>query len=271
MLHCHVRYCFASSLAASWAHGVMLHHILVLQRNRNTFLAQGSAYAAATGTFFVGILLTVLIHQLVHWLDSTYATSTHDAEQCIPENVQRITSEHHEASNQAMVQRRSAESETSNTHDTIHVDTDVEIQVESSPSDESLPVQIDGQSGAAAFVPESTAVSAETVSAATMPLTEGDQEDASSVRGAVADGPFPAAGLDQARAAEEKRALTRTGLVTALAIGLHNFPEGLATFVAALVSTCCVCAWSRDTYLLRAGGPGRRHGAGCGHRHSQHP
>jgi len=33
---------------------------------------------------------------------------------------------------------------------------------------------------------------------------------------------------------EEKRKLNKMGLSTALAIGLHNFPEGLATFIAAL-------------------------------------
>lgn len=33
---------------------------------------------------------------------------------------------------------------------------------------------------------------------------------------------------------EDKRRLIKMGLNTALAIGLHNFPEGLATFVAAL-------------------------------------
>lgn len=33
---------------------------------------------------------------------------------------------------------------------------------------------------------------------------------------------------------EEKKRLVKMGLNTALAIGLHNFPEGLATFVAAL-------------------------------------
>lgn len=32
----------------------------------------------------------------------------------------------------------------------------------------------------------------------------------------------------------DKKRLTRTGLLTALAIGIHNFPEGLATFVATL-------------------------------------
>ena len=35
-------------------------------------------------------------------------------------------------------------------------------------------------------------------------------------------------------AAKEKRGLMRTGTMTALAIGIHNFPEGLATFVSAL-------------------------------------
>lgn len=33
---------------------------------------------------------------------------------------------------------------------------------------------------------------------------------------------------------KEKRGLMRTGTMTALAIGIHNFPEGLATFVSAL-------------------------------------
>ncbi|CAG9465531.1 unnamed protein product [Pedinophyceae sp. YPF-701] len=35
----------------------------------------------------------------------------------------------------------------------------------------------------------------------------------------------------------ERRRLNKMGVLTALAIGLHNFPEGLATFVAALADT----------------------------------
>jgi zinc transporter, ZIP family len=47
---------------------------------------------------------------------------------------------------------------------------------------------------------------------------------------------LPRSGPDAVPAARDaaKRALLRMGLFTALAIGLHNFPEGLATFVAAL-------------------------------------
>jgi zinc transporter ZupT len=39
---------------------------------------------------------------------------------------------------------------------------------------------------------------------------------------------------DAKKQAEESKKLVRMGINTAVAIGLHNFPEGLATFVAAL-------------------------------------
>jgi len=41
-------------------------------------------------------------------------------------------------------------------------------------------------------------------------------------------------GLAEPEAPHQDRQLMRTGLLTALAIGIHNFPEGLATFAAAL-------------------------------------
>jgi len=41
-------------------------------------------------------------------------------------------------------------------------------------------------------------------------------------------------GLDEPMARRETSQLMRTGLLTALAIGIHNFPEGLATFASAL-------------------------------------
>ena len=40
--------------------------------------------------------------------------------------------------------------------------------------------------------------------------------------------------MDQPTVAQGSHKLMRTGLFTALAIGVHNFPEGLATFAAAL-------------------------------------
>lgn len=42
--------------------------------------------------------------------------------------------------------------------------------------------------------------------------------------------------LTQSEGIKKDRALMRTGLFTALAIGIHNFPEGLATFASALSS-----------------------------------
>jgi len=40
--------------------------------------------------------------------------------------------------------------------------------------------------------------------------------------------------LETGRKLDDSKKLMRTGLYTALAIGIHNFPEGLATFTAAL-------------------------------------
>lgn len=44
-------------------------------------------------------------------------------------------------------------------------------------------------------------------------------------------------GLDQPETGEHDQRLMRAGLMTALAIGIHNFPEGLATFASALSDT----------------------------------
>jgi ZIP family zinc transporter len=41
-------------------------------------------------------------------------------------------------------------------------------------------------------------------------------------------------GMAEPEAPQQDRQLMRTGMLTALAIGIHNFPEGLATFAAAL-------------------------------------
>jgi len=41
-------------------------------------------------------------------------------------------------------------------------------------------------------------------------------------------------GMAEPESPHQDRQLMRTGLLTALAIGIHNFPEGLATFAAAL-------------------------------------
>jgi ZIP family zinc transporter len=43
--------------------------------------------------------------------------------------------------------------------------------------------------------------------------------------------------VSEDKEAEEQKALMRMSINTAVAIGLHNFPEGLATFVAALNDT----------------------------------
>jgi ZIP family zinc transporter len=49
-----------------------------------------------------------------------------------------------------------------------------------------------------------------------------------------AENPHTYEGLDEPAAPHQNGHLMRTGLFTALAIGIHNFPEGLATFASAL-------------------------------------
>ena len=63
-------------------------------------------------------------------------------------------------------------------------------------------------------------------------LSHESHEEASAPR---AEAPSASVDSEEPRhhAAENKR-LVKMGMTTALAIGLHNFPEGLATFVAAL-------------------------------------
>jgi ZIP family zinc transporter len=48
------------------------------------------------------------------------------------------------------------------------------------------------------------------------------------------ENPHTYEGLDEPTAARPDHKLMRTGLFTALAIGIHNFPEGLATFASVL-------------------------------------
>jgi ZIP family zinc transporter len=50
----------------------------------------------------------------------------------------------------------------------------------------------------------------------------------------TAENPHNYQGLDAPTAPRHDSSLMRTGLLTALAIGIHNFPEGLATFASTL-------------------------------------
>ncbi len=48
------------------------------------------------------------------------------------------------------------------------------------------------------------------------------------------ENPHNLEGLDQPKHPDQTHALMRTSMMTALAIGIHNFPEGMATFASAL-------------------------------------
>ncbi len=202
-------------------------------------------------------MLTVLIHQLVHWLDSSFVSNTHEAERNIPSSVQRITSEaeQQEAAACAIVHRPSADSDAQSVPEVLDIELGIPSEQQQSTeltiNDFEVPQQLVSPSspgtaetsGAADHdsTPETTQHSESAVPADQLPSGH-------AVAGAAAQADSPsgpsahAAGADAALQGPpqpgeaQKRALTRTGMITALAIGLHNFPEGLATFVAALVS-----------------------------------
>jgi ZIP family zinc transporter len=69
--------------------------------------------------------------------------------------------------------------------------------------------------------------------------------------------------MDDADKAEKFRKLYRVGMFTALAIAIHNFPEGLATFASALTDPALGIA------IANRPCSGNRHRRG--HRHPQHP
>jgi ZIP family zinc transporter len=66
-----------------------------------------------------------------------------------------------------------------------------------------------------------------------IPLHEGNGIEVTGQEEYVCDGHHPLAESDELKQAK----LLRMGLFTALAIGIHNFPEGLATFLASLQDT----------------------------------
>lgn len=68
----------------------------------------------------------------------------------------------------------------------------------------------------------------------------------------------------------KNKKLMRMGLFTGLAVGIHNFPEGLATFIAALNDPAL---WHCHCPGYRAAQHSRRHSRLCPHilRHRQPP
>ena len=160
----------------------------------------------------------MLIHQFVHWLDANYASSTHEAEQNIPGNVQRITSEAEPeaAASHGIVHRASSASDSEGSQEALDIQDERAIEVTAEPPAASSPVQV-------ALGEESQGAA----SSAAAPIMDGTASPAHGTEASTSRTPVAVPGPTVATEAHEaeKRALTRTGLITALAIGLHNFPE----------------------------------------------
>mmetsp|Transcript_17476 Transcript_17476/g.49902 ORF Transcript_17476/g.49902 Transcript_17476/m.49902 type:complete len:387 (+) Transcript_17476:184-1344(+) len=226
----------ASSLGFSAGVMCYVSFIEIFGKSRTAFenagLEEGKAYAYATLCFFSGVGIMMLLNLIVSWLLGGHghhhdATGTpHDIDNkdqghkhkttrkdlnesttelgfqppcCVKDPIEQLNTFHRMAS---VIQHEMSEGEDDNDDADVDVDADIEenLDLDNDIEDDfmdNLPLQ-DGK-----------------VEDPTAPATEGSGE------------------ADQ-KTTEENKRLVKMGMNTAIAIGLHNFPEGLATFVAAV-------------------------------------
>lgn len=204
-----------STLAAAlgFSAGVMLFVSFqeILSKAQDAFLdaglVEGSAHAAATGCFFGGILLTVCLDAAVHWLDAASTGAMHKAERSIPDDVRKLEAAEAQGAEGVALGQPAAE--------------------QAAPCAEDVEV---GLPPSHASAEEHSCGSQESPGSVHVELAS-LQPDSASDTASVAEASQE---VGAGQAPRRQQDLMRTGLVTALAIGLHNFPEGLATFVAAL-------------------------------------
>jgi len=194
--------------------GVMLYvsFIEIFFKSQSAFVdfgyEEGTAHALAAVCFFSGVAVGNLLDKFVHWLESigeTPATAPGSEGECSPGHDMERMFEGIEALNAA------ASSED------LHAEaTEAKQQkdVESPPQALASPA-LPGAALSHGSRPHSD------MTTTTVPLKEGDMS---------------VVVADDSDVAEEARskALVKMGMMTALAIGIHNFPEGLATFVGTL-------------------------------------
>lgn len=244
----------AASLGASA--GVMLHVSLVeiLGKAGDAFAETslgddpkgGAVYATATSCFFGGIFLCAGLRMLVHRLDKSNYESYHHGEE-VPDPTELDRRIELTDARRGGATRMRTESPAPGVGEFDAADgprapagaaagqdgAQVEVEVEvKTGADGEEPVDLEAGSTDGAVArrrPSAThevlGGSAEPVSGTSLPVPLAKASSA---------GAGDAAGE---KAALEQRRLQRMGLMTALAIGVHNFPEGLATFVATLSDT----------------------------------
>ncbi|ORZ38284.1 Zinc/iron permease [Catenaria anguillulae PL171] len=196
------------ALSMALAAGVMLHvsYVEILPESVHSFEAYWPgpagakrAYLTATLVFFGGILLTWLLDAFVHWFQMKVMGEDGPHDHHAPP---RIPSGDAFAASPALVSPNGSPRQRARTGSEQLLTT----------TDESVSVATAEAGGAGA------------------PVAKDEEIRLTDAAGHVV---LPNSPLS----AEARAKLMRTGLITAIAIGLHNLPEGLASFVAMAHST----------------------------------
>jgi len=255
----------AISLALSA--GVMLYvsFIEIFSKSHDAILASGVSEAAATGIttlcFFLGMGLTVLLELLVHVIFERRNAGCADAPSDLPTEICacHMDLEADEGGLPVLVHDNKEAVPPHHAHQHAHHHSHVQCTTNSM---ECAPAAAAGErthptppsSNAAAapiFVPSSSvqpselqrideaSVMVEMLSAPTH-VSRTSSRNGEATPGTAEDSDHVAL-----NSPEEKKRLARMGMMTALAIAIHNFPEGLATFLATLADAH-VCSASTD-------------------------
>jgi len=184
--------------------GVMLYvsFIEIFGKSQSAFedagISEANSYLFATLCFFVGFLLMLALDRIVHLLD--------------PDDIghQNIDFDIADAL------EKSAHDDENNVTDVSEVEC-LALKTHDEQTDEESGIGYEMTLGSTDEVGNKTAV--EEATALNSESETADQKKQSII---------------ETKRRESVQKLERMGLVTALAIGIHNFPEGLATFVATL-------------------------------------
>ena len=249
--------------------GVMLYVSFteILPKSHMEILAAGMSEAAATGLtalcFFLGMGLTVLLELLVHVIFERRKAGRADAPSDLPTVICacHMDLEADEGDLPMLVHDNKEAVPPHHAHQHAHHHSHMQcttISMECAPAaaagERTHPTPPSSNAAAApTFVPSSSMQPGELQRIDEAPVTveilSAPAHDLSvSVSGSNCEAASSAAKDSDhvvLNSPNEKRRLARMGILTALAISIHNFPEGLATFIATLADAH-VCSASTD-------------------------
>jgi ZIP family zinc transporter len=244
--------------------GVMLYvsFVEILGKSRIGFedagVGEANAYLYSTLSFFAGIVLMLLIDKLVHYLDNVN-NPTVDTAKSGENGSSQIAAANAKEEKQRMKEMKKEQKKDSSCSGHGHTGHNIPIEEIADwhrRADAELKrpkTKTDAGKESALSLQESTTTTAtlggeadvdEEMGASNnnMRRHDPDEEAASKIAALFANGGrdgdtlsiSSSSSISSADAADNERKLVRMGLNTALAIGIHNFPEGLATFVGAM-------------------------------------